>query len=83
MSVHADRSAPATFDYCCPVPGCRWQSKAWPEEHMAVERGMQHALEHETGVPAPELLEFEQQVGFVRTGTTGVLATQLELEDGA
>ena len=45
---------------------CGWFSRGWDNEEQAQARADQHANEHETGELMPELVEFEQSVGFER-----------------
>lgn len=45
-------------DYEC--PDCDFTSTGWPTKKAANARGKQHAAEHETGDPMPELVDFEE-----------------------
>lgn len=42
-------------DYVC--EDCGFVSSGWPTKKAASERGEQHAAEHESGEPMPELAE--------------------------
>lgn len=46
-----------THDFECE---CGFVSAGWPTKKAAEARGKQHAAEHETGEPMPELVDFEE-----------------------
>lgn len=48
-----------TYDFVCPV--CGFMSRRWATKAAASARAKQHATEHETGKPMPELADFERE----------------------
>lgn len=40
---------------------CGFTSTGWPQKKLATARGTQHTTEHDTGEPAPELVEFRAE----------------------
>lgn len=63
-----------TFDVVC---SCGWHSTGWPAVRdsdtpagYAIARAQQHADEHRTGKPAPELHEFRVAQGIISQAIT-------------
>lgn len=54
-SVVPDPEREGQFAFLCPQ--CEFVSAGWPTKSGADQRGKQHANEHETGEPVPELIE--------------------------
>jgi len=80
MAVVANGEA---FDFVCDAPRCGFSSGGWPEETMATQRGEQHYTEHATGEPMVELIEFERQVGYVRSDTVVPANTTVHTNAGS
>ena len=49
----------AGHDFTCAL--CGFVSAGWPSKAQAQARGEQHAAEHETGEPMPELSAFRAE----------------------
>lgn len=60
VSKAVDRSD-GGWDFGC--PDCEFTSTGWGTRKAAEERGQQHADEHSTGVPMPELADFNADPG--------------------
>lgn len=53
--------APDAYDFQC---ACSFTSSGWPTKRLALTRGIEHAVEHDTGEPARELVEFRAEAGL-------------------
>lgn len=49
------------YDFRC--TDCGFESNGWRTQALARSRGEQHAQEHESGKPMPELANFEKAEG--------------------
>ena len=61
------RKETGTHSFECERNGCEFQSNGWLTETQADQRGDQHYAEHDGAGLMPELIEFEQSVGFERS----------------
>lgn len=55
MTVEKDGD---TYGFTCP---CGFTSTGWEVKAAAVARDKQHATEHDTGQPMPELADFDRE----------------------
>lgn len=61
VQVDGGGEDPRSFDAEC---ACGFTSGGWPDAVLAADRLAQHTTEHDTGEPAPELVEFRDERGL-------------------
>jgi hypothetical protein len=61
----------------CAQP-CGFLTSGWPTKALATERIGQHAAEHDTGEPMPELEEFRQAKGLTVNADGAAVFADLE-----